>query len=69
MSLIERYTVERRPIDGVERDVLIVWTTRSLGERMPEALSEIKDLSDRLGYEHVDINIPAAMEPPVAERS
>jgi len=70
MSLIDRYEVERRVIGGVERDVLVVWTVRLFGgERVPDAISEAQALSQRLGYEHMHIEIPPAKEPPVAQGS
>ncbi|HEX3915706.1 MAG TPA: hypothetical protein VHW60_00080 [Caulobacteraceae bacterium] len=63
MSLIERTVVERRFIDGTEREVLVVWAFANCGsERMKELSEEASALmKDR--FCRVELHIPPALPP------
>jgi hypothetical protein len=59
MSLIERHSAERKIIDGVEREVLVVWAIPNCGDRIPDLIEEAEVLCGDRFY-RFELNIPPA---------
>jgi hypothetical protein len=61
MSMIERHWIERKFLDGAERDVLVVKAIRHTGERIHELFAEAEALYESRFY-RIEIDIPAAVQ-------
>jgi len=63
MSLIQRHSVERKFVDGDERDVLVVVPVQPLGaERVKALLDEASALRLQLGCYRIEMTLPATRQ-------